>query len=109
MLPVGMSRSLVKMLAGFAGLAALSLVAYLLHTHGLGNPARDRFKDGVSASGAIRQELGLDCNLKVELLPDTDEQVVVNVVYLKPPTDPGAIRDLMRNRNQIVRRNVHNG
>jgi hypothetical protein len=103
-----MGKPLVKMVAAFAGLVALGLVAYLLHKYGLGNPTRDRFRDGINASAELRQGLGLDVNLRVDLVPDTDEQVLVTVVYPKPPTDPGLIRDLMRNTNQIVRRHVHN-
>jgi hypothetical protein len=103
-----MGKPLVKIVAGFAGLVALGLVGYLMHKYGLGNPKRDRFRDGINASSQLRTGLGLDCNLTVDVVPDTDEQVLVTVVYPKPPTDPGLIRDLMRNTNQIVRRNVHN-
>jgi len=89
------------------GLAALLGVGWLVHRYGMKDPVRERFKEGIAASGAVRQELGKDCNLTVDVAPQNEEQVVVTVRFSDPPQDMNTRRELVRSVNIIVRRFVH--
>src|SRR5258705_13416004 len=100
-------RWVVRTVASVVGLCALLGVGWLVHKYGLKDPTRERFKEGIAASAAIRKELGKDCNLKVEVAPQNDEQVVVTVQFPDPPDDPTARKELVRSVNIIVRRFVH--
>lgn len=100
-------RWVVRTVASVVGLCALLGVGYLVHTFAGRDTVRERFREGVEASAAIRQELGRDCNLRVDASPVNEEQVVVVVRYPDPPADPMARKELVRNTNIVVRRFVH--
>ena len=100
-------RWAIRAIASAVGLVALLGAAYALKAFALKDPARERFKEGVAASAAIRQELGRDCSLTVDLVPGSDELVMVTVKYDEPPPDRALRKELVRNTNIVVRRFVH--
>lgn len=102
-----MARWLVRVVASIVGVAALGAVAFLVHRYALKDPKREMFRDGIAASAAIRQETGRDTNVRVDLAPGSDEQVIVTVQFPDPPTEPAVRRELIRNVNILARRHVH--
>ncbi len=102
-----MARWLVRVVASIVGVAALAAVAFLVHRYALKDARREMFRDGIAASAAIRQETGRDTNVRVDLAPGSDEQVIVTVQFPDPPADPATRRELIRNVNILARRHVH--
>jgi len=100
-------RWLVRTLATFAGFAALAIVFMVMKSFGLKDPKRERMREGIEASAAIRNDLGRECMLSVDPAPGYEDQVVVTVRYPDPPQDAPGRKELIRNTNMVVRRVVH--
>jgi hypothetical protein len=100
-------RWVIRLVSSAIGLGALLGVAYAVHGFASKDPLRARFREGVEASGAVRAELGRDCNLRVEPVAGSDDGVAVTVEFPDPPVDGDARRELVRNTNIVVRRFVH--
>ncbi len=107
MLRRAMTRWLVRTVASFVGFAALAVFFVVMKMYGLKDPKRERMREGIEASAAVRQDLGRECTLSVEPAPGYEDQVVVTVKYPDPPADQNARRELVRNTNMTVRRVVH--
>src|SRR5439155_11192881 len=80
---------------------------WAVHKFGTKDPARERLREGVEASTAVRAELEREVSIKVEPTDATEEQVKVTVQFTSPPADPATRRELVRSANIIVRRYVH--
>lgn len=102
-----MMRWGIRVVASIVGTLALLGVAYAVNKYARHDPVREMFREGVDASRAIREQLGRDCNLRVERASGTEDQVVVRVSYPDPPTQAAEQRELIRNTNMVVRRIVH--
>lgn len=102
-----MTRWLVRTGATIAGFAALGGLLFVMKTFAMKDPKRERLRESVEASAAIRQELGRDCTLSVEAAAGYEDQVSVVVRYPDPPAEPALRKELVRNTNMVARRIVH--
>src|SRR5438552_1749416 len=102
-----LTRWAIRAVASGVGLVALLGVGYAVFRFGLKNPPRERFKESIAVSNAIREQLGRDCNVSVEAASDDDEQLEVTVKYLHPPSEPAIRKEVVLATNVIVRRLVH--
>jgi hypothetical protein len=89
------------------GLIALIGVSWAVYRFGMKNTLRERFKEGIAATGAIREQLGRDCSVSVDGVEGDDEQVEVTVKFLHPPAEPAIRKEVVLATNVIVRRAVH--